>query len=486
MRTMKKMKHGGWLGLALILGATVPAALAQQPTSPSYPVYKVTNAPAPTAASPAPAPTPAPPPSAPAQRSAAELEKLVAPIALYPDPLIATLLPASVYPLEIVQAARFVANTNNLATLDAQPWDENVKAVARVPAVIQKMNEDLSWTIELGEAFLAQDKGVMDAIQSMRGKAQKAGTLQTSPQQVVTVTNIIVEKTVEQQLVIVTNTIVQIQPANPQVVYVPTYNPYTVYYPPPAYVYNPIAPLITFGAGIAVGAIIANNCDWYHGGCYHGSYHSDVNINVNNNYNQNINANRNANVNNSGNVSGGGNRPGQQPGQGNRPTQQPAQKWQPDQSRLSKSGAPGAANTARTMDARGWGSGGAGPSTGNVGARPSTGTAGARPSTGTAATRPSTGSVGARPSTGTPSASRPTASPSVSRPSPSPSVSQPRSSSSVSRPSSSGSAFSGASSGSSARSYSSRGTTSRSSGGFSGGGGGGGRGGGGRGGGGRR
>ena len=161
------------MGLALILGAMVPAALAQEPTSPSYPVYKVTNAPAPKAVAPAPLVAPAPPPSAPAQISAADLEKLVAPIALYPDALIATILPASVYPLEIVQAARFVANTNNLATLDAQPWDENVKAVARVPAVIQKMNDDLTWTVELGEAFLAQDKDVMDAMQSLRTKAQK-------------------------------------------------------------------------------------------------------------------------------------------------------------------------------------------------------------------------------------------------------------------------------------------------------------------------
>src|SRR5512139_1192426 len=81
--------------------------------------------------------------------------------------------PASVYPLEIVQAARFVADTNNLAKLDAQPWDDSVKAVARVPDAIKKMNEDLSWTMELGDAFLAQDKDVMDAIQSMREKAQK-------------------------------------------------------------------------------------------------------------------------------------------------------------------------------------------------------------------------------------------------------------------------------------------------------------------------
>ena len=466
MRTMTEMKHGRWLGLALILGAAVPAPLAQQPASPSYPVYKVTNSPAPTAASPAPAATPAPPPSAPAQRSAADLEKLVAPIALYPDPLIATLLPASVYPLEIVQAARFVANTNNLAKLDEQPWDENVKAVARVPAVIQKMNDDLTWTMELGEAFLAQDKDVMDAIQNMRGKAQKAGTLQTTPQQVVTVTNMIVERTVEQQVVVVTNTIVQIQPSNPQVVYVPAYNPYTVYYPPPAYVYNPYAPLVTFAAGVAVGAIIANNCNWYHGGCYH----SDVNVNVNNNNNINVNNNNNnINRNNNANSARASTTSGQQ-------------KWQPDQSRLSKSGSPTAANSARTMDARGWGSGGASPSTGSVGARPSTGTAGARPATGTAAARPATGNVAARPSTGTPSASRPAASPSASRPTPSPSVSQPKANPSASRPSPSTSAFSGSSSGSSARNYSSRGASSAGGGGGRGGGGarGGGGGGGGR------
>ena len=96
MRTIIKMKRGGWLGLALILGVTVPAALAQQPASPSYPVYQVTSAPAPTVVSPAPASTPVPPPSAPAQRSAADLQKLAEPIALYPDPLISIVLPAAV------------------------------------------------------------------------------------------------------------------------------------------------------------------------------------------------------------------------------------------------------------------------------------------------------------------------------------------------------------------------------------------------------
>jgi len=358
---------------------------------------------------------PAAPPAAPVKRSAADLEKLVAPIALYPDPLIATILPASVYPLEIVQAARFVANTNNLAKLDEQPWDTNVKAVARVPEVIKKMNDDLPWTMELGEAFLAQDKDVMDAMQSLRAKAQQVGTLKTSPQQVVVVTNVVVEKTVEQKVVVVTNTVVQIQPSNPQVVYVPTYNPAVVYYPPPPTYVGP-PPVVSFAAGVAVGAIIANNCDWHHGGCYH----SDVNIDID----RNVNVNRNANVNTTS---------------GARASSTGAQqKWQPDQSRLSKSGTPSASASAASQQARGWSAGGAGPSTGSTGARPSTATAGARPST------------------GTPSASRPAASPSAS---------QPKASPSASRPSSSGSAFSGASSGARASDASSRGASSRFSGG---------------------
>lgn len=445
MQTMQFNHRAGWLCLAIILGATVPVVMAQQPASSPFPVYTKTNTPAPTTAPPAPAPVP--PPTASAKRSAADLEKLVAPIALYPDPLLATLLPASVYPLEIVQAARFVADTNNLAKLDEQPWDENVKAVARVPEVIKLMDKDLTWTTELGEAFLAQDKDVMDAIQAMRGKAQKAGTLQTSSQQIVTVTNMVVEKTVEQQVVVVTNTIVQIQPASSSVVYVPTYNPYTVYYPPPAYYVNPY-PLLTFGAGIAMGAIIANNCDWYRGGCYHGG---SININGD------VNINR-------GNINSGN-----RVNSGNRAT---AQKWQPDQSRLSKSGAPSVA----TPQARGYGSGGAATrsptaSTGAIGSRPSAGApaAGARPAAGT---RPSAGATpAARPSTPA-NVSRPSTPANVSRPSPSPNNARPAPSPSVNR-SSGGSAFGGVGNGASSRSAGSRGAASR-------GGGGGGRGGGGR------
>lgn len=150
-----------------------------------------------------------------------------------------------------------ILKENNIAKLDDQPWDDNVKAVAAIPALIAQMDANLDWTINLGQAFIEQPKELMDTIQMLRAKAQKAGTLQSTPQQVITVTNMVVEKTIEQQVVVVTNTVVQIQPANPQVVYVPSY-PSTVYYPPPGYVYDPWAPLVTFGAGIAVGAIIAN------------------------------------------------------------------------------------------------------------------------------------------------------------------------------------------------------------------------------------
>src|SRR3954452_23928444 len=152
------------------------------------------DAPAATTTAAAPA-DPSPPPSAPAKKSAAELQKLVEPIALHPDPLIAIILPASAYPLEIVQAARFVKDTNNIPKVDDQSWDDNVKEVAKFPEMIAKMDADISWTMQLGEAFVDQPKELMDAIQELRGTAKKAGTLQTSEHQVVTVTNVVVQVT---------------------------------------------------------------------------------------------------------------------------------------------------------------------------------------------------------------------------------------------------------------------------------------------------
>ncbi len=421
-----------FLAFALTLAAPLPSN-AQQPASPP--------------AAPAPVGTPAAPPSAGPKAGASELEKLAMPIALYPDPLISIILPAAAYPVEIVQAARFVRDTNNLPKIDQQPWDENVKSVAKIPQVIALMDKDLDWTLQLGQAFVDQPKELMDAIQGLRLKADKAGTLRTTEQQIVVVTNEVVQTVVQQQTVVVTNTVVQIVPANPQVVYVPTY-PYTVYYPPPAYVYNPVAPLVTFGVGVAVGAIIANNCDWHGGGIYvggggfvawgGGGYHGDVNVDID----RNTTINRGA-------------RPTPYGGAG--------QKWQPDQNRLRTSGAGGA--TASSLEARGWGGGsGARPSTGTVGARPAT-----QPSVGA---RPTTGNVGARPAT-TPSVSRPSTQP-AARPSVQPAA-RPSPAPSVNRAPSGGSAFGGMNNGAAARSSSNRGAVSRG-GGF----GGGGRGGGGR------
>jgi hypothetical protein len=360
------------------------------------------------------APSPAPPPSAAPKYSAADLEKLAAPIAMHPDPLIAILLPASVYPLEIVQAARFVKDTNNIPKVDEQPWDENVKALAKFPDLIQKMNDDLTWT------FLDQQKELMDTIQSLRGKAQALGTLKTTPQQIVVVTNTVIAKTVEQQVVYVTNTVVQIQPSNPQVVYVPTYPPSMYYYyPPPVYVGPP--PAVTFAVGVTVGLIIANNCDWHHGGIYvghhgvavwgGGGHHGDVDIDIN----RNVNINKNT-INNV-----------------NRPAAT-AQKWQPDQSRMSTSGASGTRSTTQSAQSRGW----------STGATPA-----ARPSP-----------TVARPTT-TSSFSRPSSAPSQSYNRPSPSSSYSRPSASTSRTS----AFGGVRSGASTRQFSSRGSYSRGGGG---------------------
>jgi len=396
---------------------------------------------------------PAPPPAASAQRSAADLENLAKPIALYPDPLIAIILPASAYPLEVVQAARLVKDTNNIQLIDQQPWDDNVKAVAKFPEVIAKMDADLSWTIALGNAFVQEPKALMDTIQELRLKAEKAGTLRTTPQQVVTVTNTVIEKTVEQQVVFVTNTVVQIEPADPQVIYVPSYPAY-VYYPPPTYVYNPYAPLVTFGVGVAVGLIIANNCDWHHGCVWWGGghYHGDVNINID----------RNTTINRGERPA---NRPANRPNTpGARPTQQ---RWQPDQNRLRTSGS---GTSPTTREARGWGSPGAQPvqrppsssiasrpaqPSYNFSQRPAASQQPARSPGTTYGQRPASGASGPRPTTTWQQpASRPAPAPSYNRPSPQPS------------------AFSGVNSGSSVRNYSNRGAASRSGGGgFRGGGG---------------
>jgi hypothetical protein len=434
---MRQVSRAPWAGKAAVVGTRgcfILAALLGLGL-PGNPARGQTNA-----ATTVPAAIPAPPPSAPAKRSAAELEKLAMPIALHPDTLIAIILPAAAYPLEIVQAARFVRDTNNIAKLDEQPWDENVRAVARIPELIAKMDQDLKWTVDLGQAFIDQRKELMDTIQALRQKAHEAGNLKTTPQQIVTVTNIVVQQTNVTEVVNVTKQIIEVVPANPSVIYVPSYPP-AIYYP--WYPYYPYAaPVFAWGAGFAWGMFWGaawNNCNWGHGDV-------DIDVNSNRNFNRDRNVNRDT-----GRASdrmsnrGGSDR----------------QSWKPDQNRMRQSGA-----RPSTREARGWGSGGARPSTGNIGSRPSTGNLGGRPSTGNVGARPSTGNVGARPSTGA-IGSRPTTGTVGARPS----TSQFSGGSSYgSRSSSGGSAFNRSGGGSSARASSDRGSYSRGGGGFSGGG----------------
>ena len=232
-----------------------------------------------------------------------QLDSLVAPIALYPDPLLAQVLAASTYPLEIVQLQQWLEKNKNLkdkALADAvarQPWDPSIQAMAALPDVVKRLADDIQWTTDLGNAFLAQQSDVMEAVQRMRQKAKGTGNLKSSDQQKVET------KTVENKQVIV------IEQANPQVVYVPSYNP-TVVYGPPIYPYPPIyypppgyyaaGMAISFGVGVAMGAAFGGGWGW---GCGWG--HNDVNVNVNNNFN------RNTNISNSGNrVNAQGNRGG--------------------------------------------------------------------------------------------------------------------------------------------------------------------------------
>jgi Protein of unknown function (DUF3300) len=215
-----------------------------------------------------------------------ELDQMLAPIALYPDSLLSQILMASTYPLEVVQAARWAKQNKDLkgdaltAALEKQEWDPSVKSLVNFPQILQMMNEKLDWTQKVGDAFLAQQKEVMDTIQRLRAKAYAEGNLKTTKEQTV-----VVEK--DPQIII-------IEPASPQVVYVPTYNPTVVYgvwaypaYPPypvypPGYVAGTAA--FSFAAGVAVGAAWGygwGHCDW-HGGDV------DVDVNRNTNINRNI------------------------------------------------------------------------------------------------------------------------------------------------------------------------------------------------------
>ena len=297
--------------------------------------------------------------------AADDLEKLVGRIALYPDDLVSIILPASTNPLQIVQADRFLDKRKADPKLPIDDkWDDAVKTLLNYPDVVKMMSADLDWTSDLGEAVVADQADVLEAVQSFRRKAQAAGNLKSDTKQVV--------KT-EKEIII-------IEPADPQVIYVPQYNPSTVvvygspypygYYPTPypSY-YYPYAP----GAALAAGVIwgVAIGAIWS-GGRYGANYGGGS-----------ININRNTNINtgniNTGNIGGGGQRPG---GGG--------AEWKSNKSPGQVSSSVGKnAPSARAGDSRaGAAGGGARASTGAAGggARPSTGAAGggARPSTGAA------------------------------------------------------------------------------------------------------
>src|SRR5215468_10607074 len=237
---------------------------------------------------------------------AGELDSLVAPIALYSDDLLAQTLAASTYPLEVIQLQQWMNNNKNLtgqALADAvskQPWDPSIQGLVMFPDVVTRMAGNIQWTTDLGNAFLAQQTDVMDAVQRMRAKAQGTGNLKTSSQQVVET------KTVSGGPTGGSRQVIEIQQASPDVAYVPSYDPTVVYgaapadYPYYPYTYPGYVPgtALMWGAGVALGAAAWGawggnwgnwgNCDWNHG---------DVNINNNNNFNRNYNKNVNRNVN---------------------------------------------------------------------------------------------------------------------------------------------------------------------------------------------
>jgi hypothetical protein len=212
--------------------------------------------------------TQAPPQAAPAppytQQTPEQLQQLVAPIALYPDSLVAQILAASTFPEQVVEADRWVQANPNLRgaalgqAVDQQPWDPSVKALTAFPSVLGNMDKNLSWTSSLGDAYYNQQADVMDAIQVMRQRAEAAGNLRSTPQQTVTTQG---------------STII-IQPANPAVVYVPAYDPWLVYggpivawpgwYPYPGIWYA--GSYLSFGVGLAIGFLAGFRWGWPHWG----------------------------------------------------------------------------------------------------------------------------------------------------------------------------------------------------------------------------
>ena len=293
-----------------------------------------------------------------------ELDQLVAPIALYPDPLLAEVLMASAYPLDIVQADRWLRSHKNLkgdqlkAGLAKEDWDDSIKSLAATPDVLAMMSEKLDWTEKLGDAVVDQQPDVMDAIQRLRAKAQANNKLTSTKQQTVKVDQVQGRQ------------IIAIQPTDPDTVYVPYYDPAVVYgawpypdyppyyWPPPPYVgYGLLAGGLAFGAGYALG-------NWWSGGYWGGNINwsgggNNINITppgnrpthpiaggggnrwqprVDHRQNAGNRAARDFRGNRGQQVLNPGGRPGNRPGTGNRPSNRPSAGTKPGGGRTNVGG----------------------------------------------------------------------------------------------------------------------------------------------------
>jgi hypothetical protein len=229
------------------------------------------------------------------QQTPEELQQLVAPIALYPDSLVAQILAASTFPDQVVEADRWVQAHLDLKgdalgeAVDQQAWDPSVKALAAFPSVLGNMDKNLSWTSSLGDAYYNQGQDVMDAVQVMRQRAQQAGTLKDTPQQTVSTQDSSIE----------------IEPASPDEVYVPAYDPWLVYggpivawpgwYPYPGIWYG--GPYLSFGVGFGTGFFGGYGWEWNRWGCdwhdrgvihdHHRYYSRSITFSNRNNYYRN-------------------------------------------------------------------------------------------------------------------------------------------------------------------------------------------------------
>jgi hypothetical protein len=252
----------------------------------------------------------------------ADLEELLGPIALYPDQLLANVLASSVYPNELKAAGTFIEGGGDAAKIADQGWEASVQAIAKIPDVLKFLNDSMDWTEAVGQAYIVQSTDVMKAIQALRAKAKSSGALQNS----------------QQQTVIEDGSTIVIQPADPEVIYVPQYNPQVVYAPPPP---GPssgdvaAAGIIGFGVGLAIGACFNDDCDCdWHGGCigYGWGGHNDVDIDRDVNIETgdiNINSGNTVKGGDRTNVQGG-NKTNVQGGNKNNTMGREGTKWQPN------------------------------------------------------------------------------------------------------------------------------------------------------------